>query len=224
MLRHELVNQTVGVALEAVGIAAALPVGGYVGVGFDFGEGIGVAGAEVARGDGVECVLGEGRVVHCSSVGGELEAVETFLLPLDGHAALTQVEGVTLVAWDVVFAAEDGCVLGEASPGVARAEIDHDEAGATFVGGVNEVGDALAGGIAQIGVEVEAEIVQVAVWVVHAGWKGVGVVYRVVRQTDGYEFRASRLGVGHTGVALSTVDGRTPGVDCPQGFRALCVA
>lgn len=76
VLRHELVNEAVGVAFEAVGVAAALSVGGDIGMGLDFGKRVGVAGAQVARRDGVENALGEWRVIHRVPIGGELDSIE----------------------------------------------------------------------------------------------------------------------------------------------------
>lgn len=60
---HELVDATLRVAFEAVGVAAALAVAAYVAVGCQGGEGVGVAGAEVEGRNAVEGCAGEGGVV-----------------------------------------------------------------------------------------------------------------------------------------------------------------
>ena len=54
LLRDELEDFASAVAFEAIGVAAALTVGGNIAVGPDFGEGVCVFFAKVGGGDGVK--------------------------------------------------------------------------------------------------------------------------------------------------------------------------
>lgn len=89
------------------------------------------------------------------------------------------VEGYALVRGHGFDGAERGGVLGELAPGVAGAEVQHDEAGAALVAAVDDVGDSLAG-CGGVGAEVKAEVVHVGVGKVDAGWECVGATDGVV--------------------------------------------
>ena len=124
--------------------------------------------------------------------------------------------------------AQDGGIFVEASPGLACTEVEHDEAGAAFVGGVDEVRDALSACPAYVCAEVEAEVVEVGVGVVDCGGEGVGCVDGVVVATvavacdvHAHDFWAAGLRVRHAGVVVIVVDCGPPGVEEPEGFWAL---
>jgi len=214
---HQLVDQSVAVALEAVAVAAALALGGYVGVRPDLGQWVAVALAQVGGWDRVERVGGQWRVVNCLAVGAELDTVETLLLPGDGHAELAEVEWVAEVRWDVVWYAKNRVVLFQTAPGLAGTEIEHDETVAALVGGVDDVGDSLASG-GDVGVEVEADVVHVRVWVVNGRWEGVGLVDGVVGQRDRNKLWSTELSIWHGWVACSAVDSRTSSVENPKSL------
>lgn len=223
LLRHQLVDEPIRIALEAVRIAAALPMARYIGVRFNFSQRIGVTCAKIPCRDRVQHVRRERGVVQSLSVGRELYPVEAFLLPANRHATLSEVERVTLVRGHVVETTQDGEILCEAPPGFARAEIHHDEARSAFVGRVYEIGDAMARGIREIGIEIEAEVIEVRIGIVHARWKREGLVDGIICKRYGYKFRASRLGVRHRGVALGVVHRGSTCIDCPERFWTLGV-
>lgn len=213
--RHQLVNQSITVTFETIGIATALAVRADVGVRVDFGEGIGVWRSQIQGRDRVENVARQRRVVHVLPIGRERDAIEALQLPHDGRAFLAEVERVALVGRHVLRDAEHRYVLRQSAPRLARAEIEHDEARPAFVGAVDEVGDSLAR-LGAIRVQVEPQVVEVRVWIVDGRGEGEGLVYGVVGQRDRNDLWATRLCVGHRGIALRVVDRRPSRVEHPE--------
>lgn len=84
-------------------------------------------------------------------------------------------------------------------------EVEHNEAGAAFIRGVNNIGNVSAR------TEVEADVVHVAVGKVDSRWEGIGCVDAVVGQGDTNYFWAARLGVRHS---LGHAARRGHAVDC----------
>ena len=123
--------------------------------------------AQVARFDAVEVVARQRGVVHDVAVEGEFGAVEALGDVGQGQAGAALVKGDALVRGHVFEGAERGGVLGQLAPGLAGAEVQHDEAGAAFVAAVDDVGDAFAG-CGGVGAHIEAEVVHVGVWKVDA--------------------------------------------------------
>jgi hypothetical protein len=137
LFRHELVDFAAAVAFETVGVAAALAFGGDIAVGPDFGEGVAVSFAEIGGGDRVECLRRQRRVIGCFAVCRQLETVESFLLPTNGHTELAEVEWFAEVGGYVVGDAQYTVVLVESAPGFAGLEVDHDHCVAAFVAAVD---------------------------------------------------------------------------------------
>ena len=98
---------------------------------------------------------------------GEFSPVEPFLDVGQGQAGTALVKGDALVGGHVFEGAERGRVLGQLAPGLAGAEVQHDEAGAAFVAAVDDVGDAFAG-CGGVGAQVESDVVHVRVGTVDA--------------------------------------------------------
>lgn len=130
------------------------------------------------------------------------------------------------VGGDVPVDAADRGLVVETPPGLARTQIEHDEAVAALVAAIDDVGDARAGSQGGVAAQVEAQVVHVAIGVVHRAWEGIrfvdGVVVRSVCATagegsdvDGYDFRATGLGVWHRWVACAAMDGRAACVEDP---------
>lgn len=107
-------------------------------------------------------------------------------------------------------------MLRELAPGFAGAEVEHDEAGAVFVAGVDDVGNSLAGG-SGVRAHVEAEVVHVGVWEVNGRGKGVGARDGIGGQVHADEFRAAGSCIGH-GEHGGLVDTWTAGVKDPEGI------
>ena len=168
LLRHEHVHGAVAVAAEPVRVPAPLTqVHDVVGRPLRAQDVVRWIRAEVARFDAVEVVARQGGVVHHVAVEGEFGSVEPFLDIGQGQAGTALVKGDALVRGHVFEGAERGWVLGQLAPGLAGAEVQHDEAGAAFVAAVDNVGYAFAGG-GGVGAHVEADVVHVGVWIVDA--------------------------------------------------------
>ena len=168
LLRHEHVHGAVTVAAEAVGVPAPLTqVHDVVGCPLRAQDVVCWVRAEVLRLDAVEIVARQRRVVHDVTVEGELGAIEAFWDVRKRQAGTTLVKGDALVRRHVFEGAERGRMLGQLAPGLARAEVQHDEAGPAFVAAVDDVGYAFAGR-GGVGAHVEAEVVHVRVGIVDA--------------------------------------------------------
>ena len=153
---HELLDEAVGVAFEAICLTAALAEPDYVvGCGL-FGELVGVASAEVEGGNSVDGLCREGSSrCNCHRGCFWMPSRPSYWWPrgMPGHL---EIEGVALVSWGVFVDAEDRGVLGKGTPGLASAEIEHNEACATIAGGADDIADAAAGGAEYVGAKVEA--------------------------------------------------------------------
>lgn len=92
---------------------------------------------EIDARDRVQIVRRQRTVVDPLSVRGQLDTVETFLLIADGHAKLVVVARTGEIGGQILVHAKDGWVFGKTTPGFAGTEIEHYEAGAAFVAGVD---------------------------------------------------------------------------------------
>jgi len=94
---HQLVDQSIAVTFEAIGVTTTLAVVRDVRVSCEFGKRITVPSAEVDTWDGIEVVGSERAVVHSLSIGSKLDTIKTFLLVADRHAKLIEVSARLLI-------------------------------------------------------------------------------------------------------------------------------
>lgn len=88
---HELVDESIGITLEAIGISTSLSMVRDIAVSSELSKRVAVPCTQVDTRNRVEVVRRQRTVVDTRSVRGELDAVETFLLVTDGHAKLVEV-------------------------------------------------------------------------------------------------------------------------------------
>jgi hypothetical protein len=88
-------------------------------------------------------------------------------------------------------------MLRQAAPGGARAEVEHDEARAAFVGGVDDESDAGAGGRG-VGPQVEPDVVHITIRKMHIRRKRIRRIHAIIRQIDLRHAGIKSVHISHT--------------------------
>ena len=89
--RHELVDKSIRVTLEAISISTSLPMVRDIAMSSKLSKRVTIACAEVDTRNRVEVVRGQRAVVDARAIRGELNTVKTLLLVTNRHAKLVVV-------------------------------------------------------------------------------------------------------------------------------------